>query len=104
MFKKRKTALSLVVPDLSANAWETEVLFVDPHGTLRMAFVSQGGPWNVPVQLGAPGQFPPGAGIAASLRFNTVRLDIFLVDGEGALNALFRWVDVGDPSFFPGRE
>lgn len=93
----------LAVPDLGSLVPETDVFFVDPHGTLRMARVEGSGPWSPPVQLGPPRAFTPGAALASSLRFGGVQLFIFVVDRKGALNAAWRWVDVGDPGLLAGR-
>lgn len=106
MFKSQPFKLKpfkLAVPDMSSQVSETDVFFVDPRGNLRMAWVAGGGAWNPPVQLGPPGLFPPGAGVAASLRFGGVQLFVFVVDRTGSLNAAWRWVDVGDPSLLAGR-
>jgi hypothetical protein len=99
----RKKTFHLAVPDLSSQIAETDVFFVDPHGNLRMAWVRGSGTWRPPVQLGPPGILPPGAPLASSLQFGTVRLDVFVVDRAGALNVLSRWVDVGDPNLLAGR-
>jgi hypothetical protein len=99
----RLKTFKLAVPDLSSLVPETDVFFVDPHGNLRMAWVEGGGTWNVPVQLGPPKLFPPGAAVAASLRFGGVQLFVFVVDRKGSLNVAWRWVDVGDPGLLGGR-
>ncbi len=100
MFKFK--TFMLTVPVASSLVAETDVFFVDPHGNLRMAWVRGAGTWSPPVQLGRPGRFPPGAGIAAMLKFEGVQLFIFVVDRKGALNMGWRWIDVGDPSMVAG--
>jgi hypothetical protein len=96
-------AFVLAVPDISSQLPETDVFFVDPRGTLRMAWVTGSGAWSPPVQLGKPGLFRPGAAVASSLKFAGVQLYVFVVDRGGSLNVAWRWVDVGDPGLLAGR-
>jgi hypothetical protein len=98
-------AFNLAVPDPANSVWERDVFFIDPHGTMRIVWrVVGGGTWNPSVQLGLPGIFSPGGGVATSLRFGTVAMDVFTVDKHGALTFTIHWADVGNPALSGTRD
>lgn len=100
---KLKT-FNLAVPAPSNPYSELDVFFIDPHGTMRIAWrVPGGGTWNPPVQLGLSGIFPRGAGVASLLRPGTVEMDVFAVDTLGALTFTLHWIDVGNAALSGGR-
>jgi hypothetical protein len=69
------------------------VFFIDNEGALNVAWVVEGGNWQGPIRISAPGVAPPGARVAASAQFGLTQTDVFFVDNNGALNVA--WVVEG---------
>jgi hypothetical protein len=69
---------------------QTDVFAIDKNGTLFVAWVDGGGPWNGPVPISPPARFPAAAPVAASQQFGLAQTDVFAVDKNGALTV--SWV------------
>jgi hypothetical protein len=86
---------------------QTDVFAVDTKGSLEVAWVAGPGAWGGP-QAVVPGQFTPGAQLAASRQFGLDRTDVFIVDANGAMTV--SWVvdggvwqseEISAPHLFP---
>jgi hypothetical protein len=62
-----------------------EVFGVDDTGTLKVTWKQNDGPWAPAVSLSGPGFAPPGAPVAAVWQPLDEHLEVFVVDGSGAV-------------------
>ena len=66
------------------------VFFVDTGGALRGIWKEHDGSWNGPFILSFPGLAPPGAAVAAAHYAPYDQVEVFIVDGSGAVRVAFR--------------
>ena len=67
-----------------------EVFVVDRWGAVNVVWREHDGNWNPPKALTSAGFAPPGAPLAAVYQPINEQLEVFVVDGNGALNAIWK--------------
>ena len=72
---------------------QTDVFVVDKTGTLTVTWVSGGGAWAGPTQIGPQGLCLPGAPVSACQQAGLTQTDVFVMDRFGILNVF--WASAG---------
>jgi hypothetical protein len=80
------SAGSFIAVSQRAGLSQTDLFLVDKNGLLNIFWMSGGGIWNGPDEIGLTGNAAPGSFIAVSQQFGTGQTDVFLVDKNGQLN------------------
>jgi hypothetical protein len=86
------TSVSAVFYPLNS---QLEVFFVDQRGALIVVWKAQNGPWHSPFPLTADGFTVPGSPVSAVFYPFNNQLEVFVVDGRGALNVVWWTQDRG---------
>jgi hypothetical protein len=95
------------VATVMQNTVQEDRFYVDLQGTLEVQKSINGGPWQAPQPIPAPGAPPAGAGVAAVSRANS-EVDVFYVDTYGAVRETFEvnngpWHNVLNTITLPGE-
>jgi hypothetical protein len=69
---------------------QLEVFAIDATGAVKLAWKAQNGRWQGPVALTPPGIAPPGAPLTAVWQPLNEQLEVFWIDGAGALRGVWK--------------